>query len=184
MNKTIKKRFDDLDSADDRTRLSALNAVLEITEVKVDWVYQVWDPLFEKLGDQNSCQRSIAIMILCNLAKSDHENRLVYSLELLLLHTRDKKFITSRQCIQNIWKVAIVNENYKEKILAQLETRFMECVDEKHYNLIRQDIIQVFRRLYEKHNDDRLSERAQKLIREEKEVKYRKRYEAILNGIG
>ena len=44
--------------------------------------------------------------MICNLAKSDREDRLSGSLDLLLAHTGDEKFITSRQCLRSIWKVA------------------------------------------------------------------------------
>jgi HEAT repeat protein len=132
--------IENLGSTDDRTRLSALQTILKLTESQVDWVYDVWDGLFEKLNHENSFQRSIAIMVLCNLAKSDTEDRLADSLDLLLAHTKDDKFITSRQCIQSIWKVATTSKRRREKVLAHLEKRFRECVEEKHYNLIRQSV--------------------------------------------
>src|SRR5512133_1945484 len=103
MNNTIKKHIENLASKDDKIRLEALQSLLKVTESKVDWGYEVWDLLFEKLGHENSYQRSIGILLLCNLAKSDGENRLGVCLDRLLAHTRDEKFITSRQCIQNIW---------------------------------------------------------------------------------
>lgn len=100
----------DLQSTDDKVRLNALQAVLGLTDTKVDWAYEVWDEMIEKISHENSYQRSIGIMVLCNLAKSDHENRLGAVLDKLLAHTKDEKFITSRQCLQNIWKAGVMNE--------------------------------------------------------------------------
>lgn len=179
MNRNIKDHIDDLESTDDKTRLHALESLLKITESKVDWAYEVWDHLLEKLNHENSYQRSIAIMLLCNLAKSDHENRLEHSLGRLLVHTKDEKFITSRQCIQNIWKTA-TNKSNGEKILKHLEKRFVECANEKHTNLLRQDIIQSILLLRKAEKDDTLLLKAQGLIAKETDGKYRKQYEALL----
>ncbi len=182
MNKNIKNHIENLASTDDKIRLEALQSLLKITESKVDWVYEVWDLLLEKLDHENSYQRSIAVMLLCNLAKSDVENHLEVSLDRLLAHTRDEKFITSRQCIQNIWKVAATNKSTREKVLKHLEKRFLECPGEKHYNLIRQDILQSMMCLYRKEEDNKLFAGMQTLVGKEEETKYRKQYEALLRA--
>ena len=150
------------------------------TETKVEWVYEVWDHLLEKLEDENSYQRSIDILMLCNLAKSDSEDRLKSVLDHLLVHTRDEKFITSRQCIQNIWKAGATNKANNEKVLEHLEKRFVECADEKHYNLLRRDIIQSMVSLHQHQGNNGLLTRAQALIAKEPDVKNRKKYEALL----
>ncbi|MCA2000985.1 MAG: hypothetical protein LDL51_03880 [Chloroflexi bacterium] len=182
MNRNIQKHIEDLASTDDKIRLDALQATLKLTESKVDWVYEVWDLLLEKLNHENSYQRSIGIMLLCNLAKSDVENRLADSLDRLLVHTKDEKFITSRQCVQNIWKAAAASKSNREKVLKHLEKRFIECADEKHYNLLRGDIIQSMLAAYQADKDEKLLTRAQVLIAKEREPKYRKRYEALLKA--
>jgi hypothetical protein len=151
-----------------------------MTETPVDWVYEVWDLLLEKLENENSYQRSIGIILLCNLAKSDRENRLKYSLDRLLAHTKDEKFITSRQCIQNIWKAAATTRSNREKVLKHLEKRFMECEQEKHYNLLRQDMIQSFVMLNQHTGDCELLARARALVEKEQNAKYRKQYEVLL----
>ena len=182
MDKIIQKRIEELSSTDDKIRLDALQATLKLTESKVDWVYEVWDLLLEKLDHENSYQRSIGVMLLCNLAKSDAENRLAGSLNRLLAHTEDEKFITSRQCIQNIWKVAAANKSNREKVLKHLEKRFVESAAEKHSNLLRQDIIQSMLALYKAEKDEGLSTRIQALIAREQEPRYRKRYETLLKS--
>jgi hypothetical protein len=182
MDRNIQKHIEELGSTDDKIRLDALQAALRLTEAKVDWVYEVWDLLLEKLENENSYQRSIGIMLLCNLAKSDTENRLGGSLDRLLVHTRDEKFITSRQCIQNVWKVAAADRSNREKVLKRLEKRFVECVSEKHSNLLRQDIIQSMLALHKVEKDDALFTRVQALIAQEQEPKYRKQYEALLKA--
>ena len=182
MNKTLKKRIEDLGSTDDKLRLDALQTLLKMTEIKVDWIYDVWDHLLEKLDHENSYQRSIGILLLCNLAKSDTEDRLKSALDRLLIHTRDEKFITSRQCIQNIWKAAATNKANREKVLKHLEKRFVECADEKHYNLLRQDIIQSMVSLKNFEGEDGLLPKVQALISKELDLKNRKKYEALLRA--
>jgi hypothetical protein len=100
----------------------------------------------------------------------------------LLIHTRDEKFITSRQCIQNIWKVATTNRTNREKVLKQLEKRFVECADEKHYNLLRQDVIQAVISLDKFDGKDGLLTRIRVLIAKEADAKNRKKYEALLHS--
>lgn len=121
-------------------------------------------------------------MMLCNLAKSDVENRLASSLDRLLVHTKDDKFITSRQCLQNIWKIAATNKTNREKVLKHLEKRFVDCVDEKHYNLLRRDTIQSMAALYQAEKDNALLTRVQALVAKEQKPKYRKQYEALLKA--
>jgi hypothetical protein len=160
--------------------MAALQTLLKMTDSKVDWIYEVWDSLLEKLDQENSYQRSIGIMLLCNLAKSDTEDRLKSALDHLLVHTRDNKFITSRQCIQNIWKAAATTRSNREKVMEYLEKRFVECADEKHYNLIRQDIIQSMVSLNKFEGNHGPLIRVQALIEKEQDRKYRKQYEALL----
>jgi hypothetical protein len=182
MNRNIKKHIEDLGSTDDKIRLNALQTLLRMTETQVDWVYDVWDPLIEKLNHENSYQRSIAILLLCNLAKSDTEDRLRLFLDRLLARTRDDKFITSRQCIQNIWKAAATNRPNREKVLKHLEKRFAECAGERHHNLLRQDVIQSMLLLHKEEKGDALLKRVQALIAEEQDMKYRKSYESLLKA--
>ncbi len=180
MDSQVRGHFNNLTSADDQTRLKALRAVLHLTDRKVPWVYEVWDDLVGRLDDPNSYQRSIAIMVLCNLAKSDTEGRLEHSLAKILEHTKDEKFITSRQCIQNIWKVAAADRASRDRVLKHLGKRFNQCAEEKHYNLIRQDIIQALRSLHDNVADEGVLKLGTDLIEREKEAKHRKKYEAVL----
>jgi hypothetical protein len=183
MNKSIRKQFDNLASTDDKIRLEALQSLLRLTESKVDWVYEVWDPLLEKLDHENSYQRSIGILLLCDLAKSDTRDCLEPVLDRLLSHTRDEKFITSRQCIQNIWKAAATNPANREKVLKHLEARFVGCDGEKHYNLLRQDIIQSMTALNRFEGGNGLLPRIQALILQEPDPKNRKKYEVLLREL-
>jgi hypothetical protein len=182
MNKTIRQHIEHLASTDDKIRLDALQTLLKVTDSKVDWIYDVWDDLLEKLDNENSYQRSIGIMLLCNLAKSDREDRLRSALDRILVHTKDEKFITSRQCIQNIWKAAATTQANREKVLKHLKKRYLECSNEKHSNLLRQDVIQSMVLLSRQEDDHSMLADAQALIVEETDMKNRKKYEALLRS--
>ena len=180
MDNKTREFIDNLGSSDDKIRLNALQTILKLTEDKVEWINDVWNLLVAKLDDENSYQRSIGIMVLCNLAKSDTENRVASILDRILAHTRDEKFITSRQCIQNVWKLALTGSQTKEIVLKHLEKRFKECTEENHYNLIRQDIVQSMRMVYDTEKDDGILARAKEIVKDEAEEKYRKKYESFL----
>lgn len=179
MDKKTKSLVEDLASTNDEVRMNALQTLLKVTESKVGWVYEVWDLLLGKLDHENSYQRSIGVMLLCNLAKSDSENRLATSLDRLLACTKDEKFITSRQTIQNIWKAATTKPN-RDKVIKHLEKRFTECENEKHFNLLRHDVIRSLMSLHQEIKDTSLISKVQALIAKEKDPKYRKQYEGNL----
>jgi hypothetical protein len=173
--------IDALGSADDTIRYNALKSVLRLTDRKVAWTYAVWDRLVAGLSDESSYQRSIAAMVLCNLAKSDPERRMRKVLGRLLNLTRDEKFVTARQCTQSIWKIASANPGLEGKVVEHLVELYGDCREGKHYNLIRQDIIQSLANLYHEGGSEELMLRAFELIQEEDDPKYRKKYLSCLD---
>lgn len=180
MEPAIKHLFDKLGSADDKVRMEAFDTVLAMTGQKVDWVYEVWDDLLAKLDHENSYQRTIAVKVLCHLAKSDHEHRLNRSIDRILAHTKDEKFITSRQALQSIWQIAIDHPSLRETILQHLENCYRECITEKHYNLLRQDALQSMLKISRAEKDDALLEKIKQLIAEESDAKHRKLYATLI----
>jgi hypothetical protein len=180
VEKSLSQYFSDLSSKDESLRLNALNSILALTEKKVDWIYEVLDLLLVKLQDENSFQRTIAIRILCSLSKSDVRSRFPAFLERLLAHTRDESFIASRICIQNIWNVAIDDTHTREIILKHLKKQYTDCINGKHYNLIRQDILQSMSNLSSTIGDEMILSSAKNLAAMEINPKYRQVYERIL----
>lgn len=169
--KQINKLIEDLDSKDNEIRYTAFKELSEITEKKVEWVYDYWFNLVNKLSSENSFQRSIGLMLLANLCKSDNEKRFDTILNQYLLLLDDEKFITSRQCIQNIWKIAIINNRYKEKILSSLEQIYYESRHTQHNNLIKPDVINSLVCIYLHHKDHSVLDKAKALINEENDNK-------------
>jgi len=62
-----------------------------------------------------------------------------------------------------------------------LERRFKECITEKNCTLIRYDIIQSLRNLYDAAavKDEKVKEKALELIETEEDLKYRKKYASL-----
>ncbi len=182
MNKDVNLLFEDLFSKNEKIRFNALTSLISITENVVDWFENEYNELLSMLSDGNSYHRSTGIMLLCNLAKSDKNNLLQHDLVKILKHTQDEKFITSRQCIQNIWKIAIAHKVNQNIIVNHLKTRFVNCQAEKHYNLIRQDIIQSLSEINKVSKNDELKNDIFKLINIENVEKYKEKYLKILKN--
>src|SRR5258708_11983680 len=106
-------RMDDLRSADKDRQNAAFTSLDEAAQVPVDWVYEVWDDLLRILVEGDNRQRAIGAQILCNLAKSDPQGRMVQDVEALLVVTKDERFVTARHCLQSLWKVAVAGERQR-----------------------------------------------------------------------
>lgn len=179
MDRITRKNLENLLTKDGELRYEALIYVLKVTDKRVDWAYDVWDQLVENLRHQDNHQRAIAAQLLCNLAKSDPENRMLKDFNALIAVTRDKRFVTARHSLQAIWKVGAAGKKQQRMVVDRLEGRFIECVVEKNCTLIRYDIIQGLRKLYDEAKDENVREKALELIETEQDLKYRKKYAGL-----
>ena len=179
MDKILRTNFDNLCSEDRELQHAAFLYILDETKILVDWAYEVWDEMVECLRHKNNRARAIASQVLCNLAKSDPENKMLEDFEALLAVTKDEKFVTARHCLQSIWKVGAVGNKQQQLVVSNLEGRFQECVTEKHTTLIRYDIIQGLRNLYDEIGNEIIRDKALELIDTEEDLKYQKKYARI-----
>ena len=83
-------------------------------------------------------------MLLANLSYSDTENRIESIIDKYFSHFNDEKFITSRQCIQNIWKIAVNKPALKDKIVNHLKSFHYSG---QHSNLIELDIQNTLKKI-------------------------------------
>lgn len=58
------------------------------------------------------------------MAKSDPENRMLNDFFNLVAVTKDNRFVTARHTLQALWKVGIVNPEYREMVVQGLEGRY------------------------------------------------------------
>lgn len=179
MEPTARTQYDNLYAQDGSLRSEAFHELLRLTDQPVDWAYEVWDDLVARLHHKDGHQRAIAAQILCNLAKSDPETRMMNDFAALLAVTKDDKFVTARHCLQAIWKVGAAGMQQRQLVVDGLAGRFGECFAEKNCTLIRYDIIQGLKQLYETVQDEQVKMKALELIATEQDQKYRKKYASV-----
>jgi hypothetical protein len=157
-------------------RYACFQTLMKITAEKVDWQEEVWADLLNLMRSGDNHQRTIAVQLLVNLAKSDTNGRMLHDLDQLLEVTRDERFVTARHSLQSLWKLGLVNDALKQKLLEGLSKRFKESGAEKNGTLIRYDILEVFRKINDHSPDESMKPMVQKLIQSEADPKYRKKY--------
>ncbi|SDC90062.1 hypothetical protein SAMN05421663_10526 [Terribacillus halophilus] len=179
MDDQIKEAFLRSKSKDKQESYEAYLYILQVTEKQIDWAYEVWDDLLESLSDKDNHQRSRAAQYLANLAKSDPEKRMHADLPKLLEVTKDKQFVTARHSLQAIWKIGLADGVLKEKMMTYMADRFINGINEKNYTLIRFDIIQNMKHLYDQLGDEAIKQTAMELIDTVVDDKYKKKYKSV-----
>ena len=181
MDETIREHFATIHVTTNRpAQTAAYYALLEATEKRVDWTYDVWDELVADLTHKDNHIRSIASQLLPNLAAhSDPEQRILQDFEKLLNVTRDSRGVTARHSLQAIWKVGLAGDIQRKMLLEGLEQRFDEAGTHKTGTLTRYDIAQGLRNLYDATHDAEIREHALALIETEPDLKYRKKYATV-----
>jgi hypothetical protein len=152
---------------------------LTITNERVEWSYDAWDTLVEKLRSPDNHDRAIAAQLLARLAISDPKKRIMRDFDQLITVTRDRQFVTARHALQSLWRVGIPGESPRTRLVSALELRFAECTTEKNCTLVRYDIIESLRKLYDAVGDETVKTTALQLIEQEEDVKYKKKYATL-----
>jgi hypothetical protein len=175
--------FADLWSEDRSLQNVAMRSVFAATDQPVDWAYAVWDELLAQLSHPDNHNRAIAAQVLCNLAKSDPERRLLGDFDSLFAVTRDPRFVTARHCLQSMWKVGAAGLAQQALLVRALQGRFEDCTGHKNCTLIRYDIIESLRKLYDEAGDDEIRRVALALIASEDDPKVHKKYARLWKDV-
>ena len=179
MESLTKSYFENLEAKDKDLQFEAFNNIKAAIEEEVDWTYEVWDQLKDWLTDPDNHRRARAAQFLSGLAISDPEQRMLHDFPALWEVTKDPKFVTARHSLQSIWKVGLAGKEQKDLVIAHFVDRFQKGADEKHHTLIRFDMIQGLRNLYDEIKDETLKQTAMELIETEEDTKYRKKYLSV-----
>jgi hypothetical protein len=179
MDKAIRTHLNNIRSDDGHRQNQAYAYLMKKTEQPVDWAYEAWDELLESLRHKDNHVRAISAQLLANLAKSDPQGRMLKDFEALLAVTKDERFVTARHCLQALWKVGMAGKKQQAVLLKGMPRRFKECAREKNGTLIRYDIIQGLRNLYDATSDEQVKETALALVETETDVKYQKKYASV-----
>jgi hypothetical protein len=113
--------------------------------------------------------------VLCNLAKSADNDRIIAALPALVTVTRDERFVTARHCLQSLWKLGVIGQAQRDAYRQALATRFATAGDEKNGTLVRSDIVESLRRVYDATGDQAIHDTAGQLIDTEPDEKYRRK---------
>ncbi len=179
MDKTIRTQIDNIRSKDGDAQNKAYFYILEKTDKPVDWAYEVWDEMLAGLTHKDNHVRAISAQVLSSLAKSDPKNRMLKDIDKLLAVTKDERFVTARHCMQSLWKVGVAGRKQQKVYMAGLERRFQECIAEKNCTLIRYDILQSMRNVYDVVKNEKIKATALELIETEEDLKYRKKFATL-----
>lgn len=179
MDAVTQSYFENLEAKDKDVQYEVFNNILAATREEVDWAYEVWDQLIEWLTDADNHRRARAAQFLSNLAISDPEQRMLNDFPALWEVTKDPKFVTARHSLQSIWRVGLAGKEQKEMVIDHIVNRFRNGVDEKHYTLIRFDMIDGLKKLYDALKEEEIKRTAMDLIELEKDNKYRKKYLSV-----
>jgi hypothetical protein len=179
VDKTIRSAMDAIFTGDGEIQFKAYGFLMKESEKPVSWAYDVWDELIDGLTHKDNHVRAICGQLLGNLGKSDPKRRMFKDFDKLLNVTKDKRFITARHTMQNIWKVGLGGKNAQILVVKGLEKRYKECIKEKNGTLIRYDILVALRSLYNATTSSEIKEKALELIDLEQDFKYKKKYATV-----
>ncbi len=179
MDVSTQTHFENIYTTERQAQNDAYYALISATDEPVQWAYEVWDEMLKGLTDQDNHVRAITAQILCNLAKSDPEKRMLKDFPTLLNVTKDAKFVTARHCMQNLWKIGVVGQDQRAMLIEGLAGRYAVCITEKNCTLIRYDIIESLKNVYDRVPDEAIRDKALELIETEEDLKYRKKYAKV-----
>jgi hypothetical protein len=179
MDTVLRRTVGEITSPNRDVRNRAFHAVIEATDQRVDWAYEVWDDVLAALRHKDNHVRAIAAQLLCNLAGSDPDLRMLTDLPALVEVTRDARFVTARHCLQALWKVGAAGPAQRAAYRDAVVARFADCRGEKNWSLIRYDILQSLRNVHDASGDGSLRVTAEGLIAGESDEKYRKKYATL-----
>ncbi len=92
--------------------------------------------------------------------------------------TKDEKFVTARHSLQSFWKVGLGGTEQKDLVMTYMVDRF-KTTEEKNYTLIRFDIQQNMKHLYDELGDEAIKQTAMELIDTVEDDKYEKKYKSV-----
>lgn len=173
------ENFSALWSEDRHEQGAAYQHYLELTVQPVTWAYEVWDELLQQTNAKNSRNRSIAAQLLCQLSASDPQNRMLKDFPKLYEVLLDERFVTARHTLQAMWRIGRVSKRHQDMLLKSLERRFSECATHKNSTLIRYDIIECLRKLFDDNQSAAVQSLALSLIETEPDAKYQKKYRSL-----
>jgi hypothetical protein len=183
MNVLVRQNFNDLRSEFKQERYEAFMYLINKAKQPVDWVYEVWADVVQLTRTGDNHQRTLAVQLIAELAKSDIQNRLADDYYDIIAVTHDNCFTTARHSLKVLWKIGIANLHLRGLLIRELSNRFLSCKSEKNCQLIRYDIIEVFWKMYSTLHDDAIEDTVELLIESEQEPKCKQKYLKLWSNV-
>ena len=134
---------------EDSVRYNAF-LLLHNSSLESPYTYEHWDELEQKMGSDNSYQRSIGLMLIAKNVRWDKEGKFEKALSRYLKCCADEKFITARQAIQGIATIVKATGKYNEKIEKSLRSLQLSHYKENQQKLLNKDIAVALKMLNSK----------------------------------
>lgn len=131
-----------LSEKDDKMRFHAFLLLQAHSHIQPT-IYDHWAVLVNKLGSDNSYQRSLGVMLIAENVRWDKEAKFRGIIEKYFACCTDQKFITSRQAIQGLGVITASTDYYNHEIRRRLMALDLRMYKEKQQKLLREDIATV-----------------------------------------
>lgn len=128
-----------LSEKDDKIRYNAF-LLLQAYSPLASAVYAHWDVLAQKLDSDNSYQRSLGVMLIAENVRWDSEGKFGQVLDKFLACCTDEKFITARQTLQALGKVADATKTYNKIIANYVSGLDISKYKDNQQSLLKKDI--------------------------------------------
>lgn len=119
-------------------------------------VYPHWDVFAGKLGNANSYQRSLGLMLIAENVRWDNPGKFDEIVDAYLSLCDDEKPITVRQCIQGLCKIVPYKPGCHAKIVDRLTSIDLMQRKETQRKLLLLDIISVLSAIRKTGPDERI----------------------------
>ncbi len=166
------------ESSDRPAAYAAFVELMKLTEKPVKWSYEVWDQMVSDLPHSEGHKRAFAAQMLARLAISGPEERILRDFPNLAADLHDDKTVTARHALQSLWRVGLGGPRQRATVIEALARRFVECGREKIGSRARTDAITSPGNLARESGYPAIAERAEKLMRSEKDEKALKQQRA------
>ncbi len=144
-----------LSEKDDNLRYKCFLLLQDRSQQTAD-VYPYWDVFVEKLGSDNSFQRSLGLMLIAENVRWDTEGKFDRIIDLYLSFCDDEKPITVRQCIQSLRSIISYKKNCHARIVDKLISIDIMQRKETQRKILLLDILSVLGAMKKLEPDERI----------------------------
>ncbi len=127
-----------LNEKDDNLRYHAF-LLLQAHSREQPSVYGYWGVLAQKLGSDNSYQRSLGVMLIAENVRWDKEGKFAAIVDKFVACCNDEKFITARQTIQGLETIIKSTDKYNDAIKQALTKLEFSQYKDNQQRLLKKD---------------------------------------------